>query len=167
VDQDLWLLYQLLKPKLEMSPLISQLTLFPLLMDKFSWKLNFSTKVSDQPSTSDCQVNNFIINHLLLTFNKYPSKYSLKSRICRLNQSHEISRRKTKVRARLIQRSRCFRLIRIWFGCCHLIIIEQRSLIDWSLEIKIIRPYGRRRISLHHLFWSQRVTYLFDLLILY
>lgn len=43
---------QLLKPKLVMSQPISQQTLSQLLMDKSSWKLNFSIRVSDQPLTS-------------------------------------------------------------------------------------------------------------------
>ena len=48
--EDLWLLCQLSRPKLVMCLLISQQMSSQSLMDRFSWKLNFSIKVSDQLS---------------------------------------------------------------------------------------------------------------------
>lgn len=50
MEVDLWQLFPLLKPKLVMCPLIFQPMSSQSLMDRSSWKLNSSIKVSDQPS---------------------------------------------------------------------------------------------------------------------
>lgn len=52
MEVDLWQLSPLLKPKLVMCLLIFQPMSSQSLMDRSSWKLNSSIKVSDQPSTS-------------------------------------------------------------------------------------------------------------------
>jgi len=73
---DLWLLYPLLKPKPEMCLPIFPPTLFPLPMDKFSWKLNYFTKVSDLPSTSVCLCQESDLPLKLLPWNKLPVNLS-------------------------------------------------------------------------------------------
>lgn len=45
---DLWLHFQSLRHRQVIFLLISQQTLFPLLMDRFSWRLSFSIRVLDQ-----------------------------------------------------------------------------------------------------------------------
>ena len=73
------LLYQSLKLKQVMSQLIFQLTSFLLLMVRFSWKLNCSTRVSDQPSMSvfPSQESDLLLRSRLL--NKLPVDLSWNS----------------------------------------------------------------------------------------
>lgn len=71
-EVDLWLPYQLLKPRPVMCLHISQLTLFPSLTDKFSWKPNCSSKELDQLSMSVCPCLESVQPLKLLLWNRLP-----------------------------------------------------------------------------------------------
>ena len=87
--------------------LIFQLTLFPLLMVKFSWKLNYSTKVSDQLLTSVCPSP---VSVLLLAMKQVAGSL--------------------KIVLGPIQRSCCFSIWFVPFGCFY-----QTNLVKMTIDI--------------------------------
>ena len=79
----------------------------------------------------------------------YPSRhqrrtFSVQSGLRRSDQGYEDRRRQTETGTRLVQRSRCFRTVRIRFGRRHLIVAEQRRPIDPVAQAEAVRTHGHR-----------------------